>query len=136
MAGSHLVFSQDPQTLPPSDSACLIPTTPFSSAPESLSTFTICQLGSLNTLHMESQPASQPAKHGDPWARPHASFSPGLGSGGEGESQFAAPLRLQAAICGLFSVNSFFQTIVGTLGVEGRGEERRCKVPVSEGEGE
>lgn len=59
MAGSHLVFSQDPQTLPPSDSACLIPTTPFSSAPESLSTFTICQLGGLNTLHTESQPASQ-----------------------------------------------------------------------------
>lgn len=61
MAGSHLVFSQDPQTLPPSDSACLIPTTPFSSAPESLSTFTVCQLGSLNTLHTESQPASQPS---------------------------------------------------------------------------
>lgn len=54
---------------------------PSSLPPGSLSVFTICQLGSLNTLYTESQPA----KRGDPAAPPLPLFSSGLGDYGLGE---------------------------------------------------
>lgn len=93
MAGSHLVFSQDPQpTLPNPVPRLPHPNHPFFSAPGSLSVFTICQLDSLNTLHTESQPA----KCADPGA-PLPCLS-GLGEGGREKGSLQSPLQLKVTM--------------------------------------
>ena len=111
--------------------ACLIPTTPCFSAPGSLSLFTIFQLGGLNTLHTESQPA----KRGDPRAPSPASlflWVQGLRRRGERERQSAvSPPAKSDHGRGLFSVSCFRWTIAGTPGMAVGGKQ----VPVSEGRG-
>lgn len=124
MAGSHLVFSQNPQTSPvvvPSASACLSPTTPFFSALESLSMFTICQLGRLNPLHTESQPA----KCGCLGSLPTPLFPLGWRNRWQGERKESAvsPLAKRDRGHGLFAVNCFSHSRAGSPGVEVRGGE-------------
>lgn len=98
------------------------PNYPLFSALESLSMFTICQLGGLNPLRTESQPA----KRGDPWApSPCLSFLwVGEMGGEEGERQSAiSPLAESDRGHGVFAVSCSSQTIVGMPGVEVPGEE-------------
>lgn len=131
MAGSHLVFSQDPQPPPPVPRLPHPQTTPCFSAPGSLSLFTIFQLGGLNTLHTESQPAER----GDPRAPSPASlflWVQGLGRQGEKERQSAvSPPAKSDHGRGLFAVSCFCWTTAGTPGVAVGGKQ----VPVSEGRG-
>lgn len=103
---------------------------PSSLPPGSLSVFTICQLGSLNTLYTESQPA----KRGDPAAPPLPLFSFGLGDYGAGRKSVSSPAKSDHGHC-LFAVNVFPWTIAGTPGVEvGVRRDGGQQVPVSEGQ--
>lgn len=111
MAGSHLVFSQDPQTLSPSTHPALSQRSP-SPLPQSLypCLLSVCQLGGLNTLHTESQPA----KHVIPGPSTPCLFFFWVGAvGGREARQFTVSSLAQSGPgCGLFSVDCFSHVIV------------------------
>ena len=93
-----------PKTLKPHPQclACHTTITPSSLPPGSLSAFTVCQLGSLNTLHTESQPA----KRGDPGAPSPASLFLWVGGLWGGKKSVSPPAKSDHAIAALQSMVS------------------------------
>lgn len=119
-----------PRPSNPTPSAlCASPQSPPSSLPPgSLSVFTICQLGSLNTLYTESQPAKR-GELASP--SPASRFLWAGGTMGAGRKSVSFQLKV---IMTIVSLQSMFSLTSWNSWAGGWGEEGRAEVPVSEGQ--